>query len=219
MRTIKEIEQAVGGLSQPSKMPGLSYGTPAAACPIGAILRKRKGSVCSTCYAHKGMYVFSNVKEAQAKRLEILSSDLEAWRVSMTELIRLKYRHKTGHDRVFRFHDSGDVQSLDHLSAIVKIAEALPDILFWLPTKQFPTVREWIAKRRKLKKRFFPPNLTVRVSAPMIGRPAVPIPGTVSSTVSAGVGYSCPAPQQGNNCGDCRVCWSLDVPSVDYHKH
>lgn len=216
MRTIKELEQAVGGLSQPSKMPGLSYGTPAAACKVGSILRAAgKHTVCGSCYAHKGMYVFPNVRNAQAKRLEILSSDLDQWRQDMTELIRLKYRRKAGKDRVFRFHDSGDVQSLEHLEAIVQIARDLPDILFWLPTKQYPTVRQWLAQNSD----GFPSNLAVRVSAPMIGRPAVPIPGTVSSTVSAGVGYSCPAPQQGNNCGDCRACWSTEIASVDYHKH
>lgn len=214
MKTTKELEQAVGGLSKPSKMPGLSYGTPAAACPVGSILRKRAGSVCSTCYAHKGMYVFRNVKEAQARRLEILSRDLEAWRESMTELLSRKYARKRGDAAVFRWHDSGDLQSLEHLSAIVRIAKDLPGIRFWLPTKEYGTVREWIRQNGT-----FPANLTVRVSAPMIGTEAVPIPGTVSSTVGTGKGYACPAPSQGNACGACRACWNPTVASVDYHKH
>lgn len=216
MKTIKELEQAVGGLSQPSKMPGLSYGTPASACKVGSILRAAgKHTVCGNCYAHKGMYVFPNVRKAQAKRLEILSSNLPKWQADMTALLRLKYRRKTGKDRVFRFHDSGDVQSLEHLEAIVQIARDLPDIRFWLPSKEFGVIRRWLAANPS----GFPANLAVRISAPMIGRPAVPIPGTVSSTVGTGIGYSCPAPEQGNNCGDCRACWSRDVASVDYHKH
>jgi hypothetical protein len=32
-------------------------------------------------------------------------------------------------------------------------------------------------------------------------------------------GRVCPAPKQGNACGDCRACWSADVANVSYHKH
>lgn len=211
---LKDIENAVGGLSNPSKMPGLAYGTPAAACPIGAILRKRAGSVCSGCYAHKGMYVFPVVRNAQAKRLAILSSDLEAWRINMTILLGRKYAKKSGPDAVFRWHDSGDLQGAEHLSAIVQIARDLPGVRFWIPTKEYALVRAWIRHNGS-----FPSNLTVRVSAPMVGANAAPIPGTVSSTVGSGTGYACPAPSQGNECGDCRACWDNSVKSVDYHQH
>lgn len=214
MGRIQDLERAVGGLSKPSKMPGLSYGIPAAECKVGAILRKRRNTVCGTCYAFKGMYVFRNVRTAQYRRLEILSADLDTWAENMTALLRLKYRAKRGPDRVFRWHDSGDLQSLEHLSAIVRIANNLPDIRFWIPTREYATVREWA-------RRFgaFPSNLTVRVSAPMIGAAAVAIPGTVSSTVSSGIGHACPAQSQGNACVDCRACWDKSVESVDYHVH
>ena len=210
---IKEQEKLVGGLSNPSKMPGLSYGTPASACPIGAILRKKAGTVCEGCYAHKGMYVFPVVKKAQARRLEILSSDLETWRVNMTELLSRKYAKKSGPDAVFRWHDSGDIQSAEHLSAIVQIAKDLPGIAFWLPTKEYKVVREYLSRFP------IPSNLVIRVSAPMVGQTIAPIPGTVSSTVGTGTGHGCPAPTQGNECGDCRACWDPLVANVDYHKH
>jgi hypothetical protein len=213
---ISDLEKAVGGLSTPSKMPGFSYGIPAQDCILGSILRKKEGSVCGKCYAFKGMYVFPCVKNAQKRRLEILRADLPTWTNNMVELLQAKYRNKKSKkDRVFRFHDSGDIQSLEHLEAIVQIAKNLPSIRFWLPTKEIKTIRLWLSANPK----GFPLNLIVRISAPMIGRPAAPISGTLSSTVSAGVGYSCPAPKQGNNCGDCRACWSLNVPSVDYHEH
>ena len=133
----------------------------------------------------------------------------------MTALLRLKYRNKKGADRVFRWHDSGDIQSMAHLTAIVQIAVDLPDILFWIPTKEYGTVRQYLASHPA----GFPSNLTVRVSAPMIGEQGKPIPGTVSSTVGSGQGYACPAPTQGNACGDCRACWNKNVKSVDYHVH
>jgi hypothetical protein len=211
MATIKELTAAVGGLSKPSKMPGLSYGTPAKDCPIGSILRNVKDSVCSKCYAHKGMYVFPNVREAQARRLKILSSNLADWTENMTLLLQAKYKRKTGSDRVFRWHDSGDIQDAEHLSAIVQIAKNLPDILFWLPTKEYQTVRSFEGE--------IPSNLVIRVSAPMIGETLPDIPGTVRSTVGAGTGYACPAYSQGGHCGDCRACWDKNVKSVDYPQH
>lgn len=210
-----EREQAVGGLSKPSKMPGFSYGTPAKDCIVGSILRTRSGSVCSKCYARKGMYVFPNVRNAQAKRLAILSANLDNWRENMTELIRFKYRRKVGSDRVFRWHDSGDIQSPEHLSAIVQIALDIPDIRFWIPTKEYGIVRRWLASNPG----GFPANLIVRVSAPMIGAEPNPIPGTVSSTVGAGTGFACGAYQNGGKCGDCRACWDISVESVDYPQH
>jgi hypothetical protein len=213
-RTTKELATAIGGLSNPSKMPGLAYGTPAKDCPMGSILRKKAGSVCSKCYAHKGQYSFPVVRDAQARRLEILSSDLDTWRADMTELFGRKYAKKSGPDAVFRWHDSGDLQGSEHLSAIVQIAKDLPGISFWIPTKEIKLVRAWIRQNGS-----FPANLVVRVSAPMIGQAAPTIAGTVGSTVATGTGYACPAPTQGNECGDCRACWDPSVASVDYHQH
>jgi hypothetical protein len=210
---ISELTQSVGGLSEPSKMPGFAYGIPAAECSIGGILRKRKGSVCSKCYAHKGMYSFPVVKAAQYRRLGILSNDLDGWRKNMTSLLRAKYARKS--ERYFRWHDSGDLQSAAHLSAIVQIAADLPDVKFWLPTKEYALVRAWVKEHGA-----FPANLVVRVSAPMIGQESVSnIPGTQSSTVGAGVGLACEAYTRGGHCGDCRACWNKNVESVDYPQH
>lgn len=212
---VNELAALVGGLSTPSKMPGFTYGIPAQACKLGAILRKKKGSVCFSCYAFKGMYVFPVVKRAQARRLEILSADLFAWKRAMVSLLEKKYRRKFGDARVFRWHDSGDLQSVEHLSAIVEIANLLPSIRFWLPTREFGIVKEWLATGK-----IFPLNLVVRMSAVMVGQKNGPLPkGTVGSTVGAGEGFSCPASTQENSCKDCRACWSREVPSVDYHKH
>lgn len=206
--TTKALEQAVGGLSTPSKMPGFAYGTPAKRCKIGSILRGVTGSVCSKCYARKGMYVFPVVQRAQENRLLILSSNLSDWTENMVALLERKYAKR---EKVFRWHDSGDLQSAEHLDAIVTIAKRLPSVRFWLPTKEYALVRAYGKP--------FPANLTVRVSAPMIGETLPTIPGTVASTVGANIGHHCPAPSQGGHCGDCRACWTRSVPSVDYAKH
>lgn len=211
-RTTKELETAVGGLSKPSKMPGLSYGTPAVECGIGSVLRAVKGSVCSKCYARKGMYSFAAVQAAQYRRLGTME-DLSTWTADMSALLARKYARKAKKDRVFRWHDSGDLRSPEHLSAIVQIAKNLPQIRFWLPTKEYAIVRSFLRGNE------IPSNLVIRVSAPMIGAAPAPIPGTVSSTVGAGKGFECGAYKRGGKCGPCRACWKKSVKSVDYPQH
>ncbi len=68
--TMKAATKYVGGLSNPSKMAGYAYGIPAQACKVGSKLAKKKGSICSDCYALKGMYTFQVVKDAQSRRME-----------------------------------------------------------------------------------------------------------------------------------------------------
>ena len=162
------------------------------------------------------MYSFPVVKKAQARRLKILLSDMFAWKRAMVSLLEKKYARKVGAERVFRWHDSGDLQSLEHLSAIVEIAKLVPSIRFWLPTRERKMVTEWLSQHPQ----GFPENLAVRVSAAMVGQKNAPVPaGTVGSTVGAEEGFSCPARLQGNSCGDCRACWNREVISVDYHLH
>ena len=212
------LDVLVGGLSQPSKMPGFAYGLPAKACIIGAIPRKKIGSVCSKCYALKGMYVFPCVQKAQYRRLAIVQFDVREWANGMAKIIHFKYRNKVGPAaRVFRWHDSGDLQSVEHLAAIVEIARVLPDIRFWLPTRESIMVQSYLRDNPQ----GFPRNLVVRLSVPMIGQTgfARSLDGIVFSTVGSGKGYLCPARQQNNNCQDCRACWDKSVKTVDYPLH
>src|SRR3954462_1210237 len=101
-------------LSKPSKMPGHAYSIPASMCQTGSKLRKVAGSTCSHCYALKGRYLFANVKDAQARRLEAITDP--GWSDRMVALIT-----KAG-DTHFRWHDAGDLQGVWHLELIVGIA-------------------------------------------------------------------------------------------------
>jgi|SRR5689334_6209273 len=204
-----DLAALVGGLSEPGKMPGYAYGIPAQACKVGSMLRNVKGSTCSKCYALKGMYVFPVVRKAQARRLEAISKP--EWTAAMTELISRKAKKVP----FFRWHDAGDIQSLEHLSKIVQIAKNLPHVAFWLPTRECAIIKEWIRENPS----GFPVNLTVRVSAPMIGRAPEKIAGTVGSSVENPNAFQCPAPRQGNSCLDCRACWNNKVEEVSYKKH
>ena len=205
------LNAMTGGLSEPSKMPGFAYSISAKRCNVGAKLRKVAGSTCSKCYALKGRYVFPNVAAAMERRYQAMRAESTQWAAAMIASIR-----KCGETH-FRWHDSGDLQGMNHLFAIVVIAEATPNVQHWLPTREYALVREYLRQNGS-----FPPNLTVRVSAPMIG--AVASEWENSSSVDAArtpltAWVDCPASKQGNKCMDCRACWDKDVEVVNYKKH
>lgn len=201
---IREAKAIAGTLSNPSKMPSRGTSLPPEYCGVGSELRGVKGSVCSNCYACKGRYVFPNVRDAMARRHRGLSHPL--WAEAMVTLI-------AGRVAWFRWHDAGDLQSVQHLRAIVAVCERTPRTQHWLPTKERGIVRSFLRSGGKL-----PANLTIRLSMPMIGqRPDGSKLAT--STVDSGKGYRCPSPSQDGRCNDCRACWDTSVRNVDYKQH
>ena len=209
---IKEAIEVTGGLSSPSKMPGLSYNLPAQECKVGSRLRQVKNSTCSTCYAFKGRYRFTNVKNALYRRLDAVKDP--RWIDSMSYLINRKSKDW------FRWHDSGDLQSLIHLRDIVKVAENTPETWHWLPTREYSLVGNYLALGGEI-----PPNLTIRLSGHQInGNLGLGLGLPVSSVRTQDFkgyedAYNCPAQNQGNVCGNCRACWNPEVKHVSYLKH
>jgi hypothetical protein len=206
-KTKKDAEKIVGSLSKPSKMPGHAYSIPAIECKTGGKLRDVPGSVCDDCYACKGRYQFHPVILAMYRRYDSLDHPL--WVDAMVHLIR-----QSG-DTHFRWHDSGDLQSLNHLSNIIEVAVRLPEVSFWLPTKEKGLIKQ--ALRSGITP---PPNLVIRVSNPMIDK--VSKSNFLTSSVHKNtppVGYECPAPKQGNQCGSCRACWDSSIKNISYHHH
>ena len=214
MATIKALQMQVGSLSNPSKMPGFGYSTPAKDCQTGSKLAEIVNSICSICYAKKGRYIFPNVQNAMQFRLDSISKI--DWIDCMVELISKKQsKLPEGQREFFRWHDSGDIQGVWHLEKIAEIARRLPEINFWLPTREYRFVREWLATATK------PSNLQIRLSAYMIdGKPPTELANRLGLTTS-GVsenGFNCPAPKQDNACGDCRACWTSDE-NINYKSH
>jgi len=197
----KEARLITGGLSAPSKMPGPAYNLPASQCITGAKLVKIPGSVCAGCYALKGRYRFGNVQAALERRLQALAHP--QWVEAMTVLVYGQ--------RFFRWHDSGDLQSLDHLYNIFKVCRATKGTSHWLPTREAQ-----IMKRVRISQ--VPRNLIIRVSSHMVDQAPVTYWPWTSTVVTDG-GHSCPASSQGNQCKDCRQCWNRSVKSIAYPKH
>jgi len=190
----------VGGLSKPSKMPGWSIGIPAKECKTGAKLRLIKNSVCEGCYALKGCYVFKVVQEAQYKRLEAIQHP--DWVQAMATLINSKKPD------VFRWHDSGDVQDLQHLEKIFEVCRLTPDKRHWMPTRE-----AWIKDHMHLA----PANLVVRFSSPMVDQG--PVKSWANTSTVSTKSRTCPAPDNNNECGSCRACWDPLVKNIEYGKH
>ena len=200
MKTDEALKIIGGSLSKPSKMPGWSIGLPAKECKTGSKLRKIEGSTCYDCYALKGCYVFKVVQDAQYRRLAAIKDP--QWVTAMAHLINSKKPD------VFRWHDSGDVQDLDHLQKIYEVCRLSPSKRHWLPTRE-----AWIQKHLDSK----PENLIIRFSMPMVDQAPAGSFEHYSTVVKSGA--NCPAPQQDNECRDCRNCWNSEIKNVSYGIH
>jgi hypothetical protein len=201
---IKDASKIIVSLSKPEKMPGFAYGLPAWECKTGGKLVKVPGSVCFGCYAMKGNYTrFPEIKKSQYKRLDSLKNPL--WVEAMASMINSDRVKKRG---VFRWHDAGDVQDLDHLNKIFEVCKLTPDVKHWMPTRE-----AWIKDHLSR----CPDNLIIRLSMTMIDQPAAGSWPNTSTVVTTGA--KCPAPKQGGQCLDCRACWNKDIKNISYGKH
>ena len=196
----KEASIIVGGLSTPGKMPCYSINLPATACVTGSKLARVPGTVCHGCYALKNRYVMPVQQAAMARRLRAL--DHGSWTTAMVTLIKgFQY---------FRWHDSGDVQSVQHLKNIFEVCRLTPETKHWLPTREARFIS-------LMDPEVVPKNLIIRLSATKVNGPA-PRWWPWTSTVST-KSKTCPAPEQGGKCRSCRTCWDKSTPNVVYAKH
>ncbi len=204
--------ETVGGLSSPSKMVVPSTGFNTDTCITGSKLKKCEGSVCAVCYADKGHsktfdYV---VRPARDRRLNALKNKgwVDAW-VHILNNKKIYQKHK-----IMRWHDSGDLQGLEHLDNIIEIAIRTPDIQHWLPTKESKLV----------KGINYPSNLIIRLSSSMIDGKAPKFAHT--STVTTNMNeVTCLASLPKTHhlwhdgCGDCRKCWDSSIFNICYYEH
>ena len=215
--TIKAARAETSGdiSNRNTKMNGTTLGLSTDFCDVGGELSKIVGSVCHRCYAKRGSGCYPNVAEGRRRNTiavlnGIAKDKLKSWTEAMVFLIKI--RSKLG---FHRWHDSGDLQGPIHYRAIINIARELPDISFWLPTKEKKLVSRY--------KGVLPDNLCVRLSGAMVdGLPPVVGRGITTSTVhkeGTGYGFVCPAPVQGGACLDCIACYNKNVSNVSYHKH
>tara|TARA_R100001224_G_scaffold6292_1_gene3630 strand:+ start:589 stop:1536 length:948 start_codon:yes stop_codon:yes gene_type:complete len=266
---LKELHQLLGkseknkAISKGNvKMPGRHFSSSAYFCQTGSILMKKKDTPCSKCYATRGNYATgNNIKGNSMNSLAIeyyqnVVQSFDLWTFALIKLIEY-HAGKTEYIKdakgniigivdplFFRFHDAGDVQSLQHLEAINNIAVALPHVNFWLPTRELTYVKEFFDKHG-----LFASNLVVRQSQHKNGKKPFEFskyPQLLTSTVSWDEGsHNCPALTQyvekwvkkkgelklikqfgvcegiglNGKHNSCRNCWDSKITNINYTLH
>ena len=207
-----------------SAMPGSSFALPTGECITGAILSAIEGSVCHGCYAKKSEAMYPSVRKGWASNYEkatrLIVENLHGW-VSAVAFQIQHHCEKLG-EPYHRWFDSGDLQYVDMLKAIVLVCEKTPNIRHWLPTREATIVKQWRAEGGEE-----PANLVIRISSTMIGdaprraphTSTVHYKGTFDETVH---GHDCPKANHTHatrSCENCRNCWDKAIANVSYQFH
>ena len=210
------------GLSETSKMPCYSFNLSALDCKTGSKLVNVKGSICEGCYALGGNYQRYKLPQKMQPKTEKIKN--EFWVSAMVKLILNQGTKKDS--KYFRWHDSGDIQSVDHLRKIALVCHHTPKVMHWLPTREYKIVKEYLKKYGSL-----PKNLVVRLSAHMVDKhpPLLKNKGEFlpTSTVHKNNPFltmvkgtkECESYKNNNECGECRLCWNPNIKNISYKYH
>ena len=138
MTKLQKAKLEIGGLSRTSKMPCFSWGIPTRYCKRGKELQKDKSSICGSCYAMSGAYLWKPVEIAYERRYQSWKN-LPNWKwvMYMSTILDSQAVKKRGH---FRWFDSGDLQSAEMLFNIIDICRQTPNIKHWLATREYDIV-------------------------------------------------------------------------------
>lgn len=221
MTKLQIAKEKVGGLSNTSKMPCYSWGIPTRYCKRGKELQKDKSSICGSCYAMSGAYLWKPVDNAYTRRYEAWSNlSRKEWVDHMVTILNSSAVKKRGH---FRWFDSGDLQGLSMLLDIMVVCDKTPHLKHWLATREYDTVN--MIKKLGIS---MPSNLVIRQSHDQIDKldrdnisEDVHQSVTISdrSTKLTKKQFTCPSLLQDGKCLDCRACWNPKVKTIAYIKH
>ncbi len=196
-----------------TKMGTTTFAIDAFACKTGSKLAKNPNTPCHSCYARRLQKLRPTVDQGWKLNLsKWLQANPKAWAKAMAFQIE---RYNT--DGFHRWFDSGDLQSLEMLDAIVDVCLQTPQTKHWLPTQE-----RGIVKKFKANGGVVPDNLVIRVSASKLDGA---MPNGIdhgSQVFTKGTepkGLECKARDRDNACGPCKACWSKDVEFISYPKH
>lgn len=152
------------------------------------------------CYAAKISRLYTTVKNAYDRNLDILNSDPARYWLDVKQGAKMA--------RYFRYHVSGDIPNAEYFAEMVKAARDLPNTNFLAFTKQYYIVNEYINGGGAI-----PGNLKIIFSNWGAWKCENPHNLPVCEIILKG---SDPAPDWkicGGNCTDCACrgigCWEL----------
>lgn len=218
---------AGGVSSRNSKMPGSSFALPPSKCRIGGKLSDVAGSVCDKCYAKKSEAMYPSVRQGWGANYLSATTMIALQPMQWAKAMAFQVLHhaKKNNENYHRWFDAGDLDSVAMLVAIVETVKLTPTIQHWLPTREASFVKAW-----RDAGGVEPSNLVIRISSTMVddGPRNHSHTSTVHHKDKAHTGHACPStsaehramrPDGKANCGNCRACWSRDVPNVSYPLH
>jgi hypothetical protein len=208
-----------------SKIHGSTFSTDPYRCKVGSKLVNVEGSTCSNCYALKLAKVYPSAAKSWSDNLDLFrgavyTGELLEWCEAIAHQIKMisNLKVKKG-DKGAMFHrwfTAGDLDSMDMLRAFVKVAQLLPEIEFWLPTREKALVSQY-----KNGLGVVPSNMVIRLSSAIIDARPI-LAANTSTTHNKGAksyGFKCPAQKTSGNCNDCTTCWNSDIKNISYEIH
>lgn len=182
------------------------------------ILTCRHDAPCKkTCYACKGNFTYTKVKESIKNNLACYINDKEGY---FNQIISFLLNGLTTY-KFFRWHSSGDMVDADYLEGMIRVAKKCRQTKFLAFTKKYELVNDYLSKNGgklpnnlkivfsawdkdfKIENPFFLPvayiDLKKKENNPIIPELAIPCTG---------------------KCYECLSCWSLKKgQSVVFKQH
>jgi hypothetical protein len=163
------------------------------------------------CYAAKLERIYSSVKNAYARNLDILGDDPAAYwqQVKAAAVVT----------RFFRYHVSGDIPNAAYFAEMVKTAEEIPTTKFLAFTKQYQTVNDFINAGGVI-----PENLKIIFSSWGAWKCENPHNLPTSEVIFKGCEPSEDWKICGGNCTDCACrgvgCWEVkNGETIAFYEH
>lgn len=175
-----------------------------------------EGVPCShDCYARKALRLYPQSKEAWKDNTDLLMEG--KWDEFVEDLVdHINFNEGAGALRYFRFAVAGDIFSVDYWKAIAKIARRCKGTKFWVYTKQFGILKEFVKDNR------VPKNLCIILSVWKDYQPDGELTKLFATAwyadkeaVYPADGLICPG-----SCRNCKACSKLRAGSaVVFPKH
>jgi hypothetical protein len=149
-------------LADTSTMASRSTSYPTEFCATGRHLKNINESTCAGCYAEGVTYNYDNTARRQIQSFNDMVQDPIEYHSRLAD--QIPNEGKDGLP-VFRYLDSGDAHSPEHLALMLDTATLNPNIIHWIPTREFGMVNKVLASRGYAPDAI-PPNVRLRMSMP-----------------------------------------------------